>query len=155
LDADTEPLHPLDLLSFLSTVHSHSTEKALFLGAKERVAACLVAYRLPESIVNARRRGANKKAKKKGYTPSQAHLQLLAWHRLITNVPRTLWKTETVCKVYPLRWQIELLLKSWKRSLHVDAIKTQKEASPLCDLSGRMRLIVLNDALCPQVRATM
>ena len=66
LAADTERLQPLDLVAFLSTVESHSTEKAIFLGAKERVAARLVAYRLPEPIVNTRRRVANKKAKKKG-----------------------------------------------------------------------------------------
>jgi Transposase DDE domain len=99
LDADTEQLHPVDLVSCLSTVKSPSTEKASFLGAKERVAARLVAYRLPEPLVTARRRGANKKAQKKGYTPAQAHLKLLAWNLFVTNVPRTLWKTETVCKV--------------------------------------------------------
>ena len=155
LDADTEQFHPLDLVSFLSTVKSHRTEKAIFLGAKERVAARLVAYRLPAPIVNARRRGANKKAKKKGDTPSQAHLQLLAWNLFITNVPRTLWKTETVCKVYPLRWQIELICKSWKSYLHLASIKTTTEDPTLCYLYGRMRLIVLNYALCPQVRATV
>jgi hypothetical protein len=155
LDADTELVQPLDLVSLLSTVKSSSTEKAIFLGAKERVAARLVAYRLPEPIVNARRRGANKKAKKKGYTPSQAHLKLLAWNLFITNVPRTLWKTETVCKVYPLRWQIELIFKSWKSHLHVASIKTKKEDPTLCYLYGRMLLIVLTYALCPQVRATV
>jgi hypothetical protein len=118
LDADTERLQPLDLVAFLSTVESHSTEKAIFLGAKERVAARLVAYRLPEPIVNARRRVANKKAKKKGYTPSKAHRALLAWNLFITNVPHTIWKTATVGKVYPLRWQIELIFKSWKSYLH-------------------------------------
>jgi hypothetical protein len=108
-------------------VKRSSTETAIFLGANERVAARLVAYRLPEAIVNARRRGANKKATKKGYTPSQAHLKLFACNLLITHVPRTLWKTETVCKVYPLRWQLELILKSWKSHLHVASLKTKKE----------------------------
>jgi Transposase DDE domain len=155
LDAETELVQPLNLVSWLSTVKSSSTEKAICLGAKERVAARLVAYRLPEPIVNARRRGANKKAKKKGDTPSQAHLALLAWNLLITNVPRTLWKTETVCKVYPLRWPIELSFKAWKSYLHLASIKTQKEAPTFGYLYGRMLLMVLTYALCPQVRATV
>jgi len=117
-DADTGGLQPLELAAFLNTVESNRTEKAIFLGAKERVASRLVAYRLPEPIVNARRRIAKKNAKKKGYTPSQAHLALLAWNLFITNVPRTIWKTETVGKVSPLRWQVERICKSWKRSLH-------------------------------------
>jgi hypothetical protein len=101
-------LHPLDLASFLHTVAGHRTEHPIFLGAKEQVACRLVAYRVPEPIVNARRRIAKKKAKKKGYTPSQAHLALLAWNLFITNVPHTIWKTDTIRKVYPMRWQVEV-----------------------------------------------
>ena len=154
-DADTGGLQPLELAAFLNTVESNRTEKAIFLGAKERVASRLVAYRLPEPIVNARRRIAKKKAKKKGYTPSQAHLALLAWNLFITNVPRTIWKTETVGKVYPIRWQVELIFKSWKSYLHLASIKTKKAAPTLCYLYGRMLLILLNYALCPQLRHTL
>jgi len=53
-------------------------EQAIFIGATERVASRLIAVPMPEAIVNARRRIARKNAKKKGYTPSQAHLTLLA-----------------------------------------------------------------------------
>jgi hypothetical protein len=154
-DADTGGVQPLELAAFLNTVESNRTEKAIFLGAKERVASRLVAYRLPEPIVNARRRIAKKNAKKKGYTPSQAHLTLLAWNLFITNVPRTIWKTETVGKVYPIRWQVELIFKSWKSYLHLASIKTKKAAPTLCYLYGRMLLILLNYALCPQLRHTL
>jgi hypothetical protein len=154
-DADTGGLQPLELAAFLNTVESNRTEKAIFLGAKERVASRLVAYRLPEPIVNARRRIAKKNAKKKGYTPSQAHLALLAWNLFITNVPRTIWKTETVGKVYPIRWQVELIFKSWKSYLHLASIKTKKAVPTLCYLYGRMLLILLNYALCPQLRHTL
>jgi hypothetical protein len=148
-------LHPLDLASFLHTVAGHRTEHPVFLGAKEQVACRLVAYRVPEPIVKARRRIAKKKAKKKGYTPSQAHLALLAWNLLITNVPHTIWKTDTIRKVYPMRWQVELIFKSWKSYLHLASIKTKKEDSTLCYLYGRMLLVLLNYALCPQLRATL
>jgi hypothetical protein len=46
-------------------------ERALFLGATERGPARLVAVRMPESIVNARRRSAKKKAKKTGDRPAK------------------------------------------------------------------------------------
>ena len=52
----------------------------------------------------------------------------------ITNVPGTIWKTETVGKVYPIRWQVELIVKSWKSYLHVASIKTKKETPTLCYL---------------------
>ena len=110
---------------------------------------------MPEVIVNERRRIARKNAKKKGDTPSQAHLTLLAWNLFITNVPPTIWKTATIVHVYPLRWQIELIFKSWKSALHLASLTTKKEDSTLCYLYGRMLLILFNYALCPQIRATL
>ena len=114
LHTESGQVQPLALASWLTTVAGDSTEHAIFLGAKERVACRLVAYRLPECIVNERRRLAKKKAKKKGYRPSKAHLALLAWNLFITNVPHTIWQTPTIRKVYPIRWQVELIFKSWK-----------------------------------------
>jgi len=154
-DATPGRVQPLELASLLNTVLGDSIEHAIFLGAKEQGASRLVAYRVPESVVNERRRRAKKNAKKKGYTPSQAHLVLLAWNLFITNVPRTIWKTETVGRVYPIRWQVELIFKSWKSDLHVASIKTKKADTTLCYLYGRMLLIVLNYALCPQLRHTL
>jgi Transposase DDE domain len=143
---------PLELAPFLKTVERNCIEQALFLGTKEQVAARLVAYRLPESIVNERRRIAKKHAKKKGDTPSTAHLALLAWNLFITNVPCTIWQTETIGKVYPIRWQVEILCKSWKSYLHVASINTKKADTTFCYLYGRMLLLLFNYALCPQMR---
>ena len=59
---------------------------------------------------------------------------------------------EAVIQTYPLRWQIELIFKSWKSYRHLASIKTKKEDPTLCYLYGRMLLIRLNYALCPQLR---
>src|SRR4249920_1459837 len=150
-------VEPLQLEAFLLTVAPDLLllEKAIFIGATERVASRLIVVRMPEAVVNARRRIARKNAKKKGYTPSQAHLTLLSWNLFITNVPPTIWTTATVTKVYPIRWQIELIFKSWKSYLHLATLTTTKEDSTLCYLYGRMLRILLNYALCPQARATL
>jgi hypothetical protein len=145
----------MELVSFLKTVKGHTVEKDIVMGAKDQVGARLIACRVPEMSVHERRRKARKNAKKKGYTPSHAHLTLLAWNLFLTNVPCTIGKTATVIKVYPLRWQIALIFKSWKSSLHLASINTKKADSTLCYLSGRMLLIVLTYALCPQMRATV
>jgi hypothetical protein len=144
---------PLALANWLTTVAGPLCERPMFLGEQERVAARLLVARVPEAIVNERRRKARKNARKKGDTPSQAPLTLLAWHRFITHVPSTIWQTAPVLKVYPLRWQIALIFTSWKSYRHVTSLTTTKEDTPLWYLYGRMLLIVLNDALCPQIRA--
>jgi hypothetical protein len=109
--------HPVDLAPWLTPVEGQLLERSIFLGEKARVASRLMASRVPEAIVNERRRNAKKKAQKKGYTPSKAHLTLLAWNLFITNVPPSIWTTDPIGKVYPVRWQIELMFTSWKSYL--------------------------------------
>jgi hypothetical protein len=130
-------------------------EKAVFLGARERIAARLIAARMPEAVVNERRRQARKTAKKRGYTPSRAHLTLLAWNLFITNVPGRVWTPETVCKAYPLRWQVELIFKSWKSYLQLATLPTKTATPTLCYLYGRLLLILLTYALYPALRAAV
>lgn len=155
LEAVADRVAPVELAGRLAAVERAILEQPILIGTKEQVAARLIAARVPEDVVNARRRAARKNAKKKGYTPSHAHLTLLAWSLFITNVPETIWQTTTVLKVYPIRWQIELIFKSWKSYLHLASLKTTKEDSTLCYLYGRMLLILLNYALCPQIRAAL
>ena len=145
----------LDLPRVLRSVPGSSYERAVWLGATERLAARLIAYRLPPAVVNARRRAARQAAKKKGYTPSKAHLELLAWNLFVTNVPATIWATDTIGAVYPLRWQIELIFKAWKSHLHLAALPTTTETPTLCYLYGRMLLVVITFALSPAVRHTL
>jgi hypothetical protein len=148
-------LHELKLARVLQTEPRPLLEKAIFLGARERVAARLIAARVPEAVVNERRRKARQAARKRGYTPSHAHLTLLAWNLFITNVPGTVWTPATVCKAYPLRWQVELIFKSWKSYLHLATLPTKTKEPTLCYLYGRLLLILLNYALCPPLQARL
>jgi hypothetical protein len=146
---------PLDLPHCLARDSRAVLEKSVLLGARDRVAARLIAVRMPDAIVNERRRQARAVAKKRGYTPSQAHLTLLAWNLFITNVPATVWPLQTVAIAYSLRWQVELVFKSWKSHLHLATLTTTSKNSILCYLYGRMVLILLTSALCPTLRATV
>jgi hypothetical protein len=148
-------MQPLVLAQVLKTVEGNMLEQYIFLGTKELVPSRLIAVRMPEAIVNERRRIAKKNAKKKGYTPSTSHLLLLAWNLFISNVPSTLWHPETIVKGYPIRWQIELIFKSWKSYCHLATINAKKADTVLCYLYGRMLLIVINYALYPPVRCAL
>ena len=144
----------LDLASCLAHEAQPVIEKAVVLGAYERVPARLIAVRMPEAIVNERRRQAYAVAKKRGYTPSQAYLTLLAWNLFITNVPTTVWSSKTVAVAYTLRWQVELVFRAWKSGVHVATLTTTTKYSTLCYLYGRMLLILLTAALSSPLRVT-
>jgi len=145
----------VDVVRCLQTEHRPLLEKPVFLGAQERVAARLIAVRMPEAVVNKRRRQARRKARKRGDTPSQAHLRLLAWNLFITNVPSTVWTPQTVCTAYALRWQVELVFKSWKSHLHLATLTTKTVESTLCYLYGRMLLILLTYAFYPPLQTRL
>jgi hypothetical protein len=148
-------LQRTELLALLHGESRSLVEHLVYLGAGARLAVRLIAARIPEAVVNERRRQARATAKKRGYTPSQAHLTLLAWNLFITNVPSPVWTPMTVCKAYSLRWQVELVFKSWKSDLHLATLPTKTETPTLCYLSGRLLLIVLVYALCPALRTAL
>jgi DDE family transposase len=148
-------LRPVELAAWLRPEPQRLLERPLFLGAQEQVAVRLIAARVPDAVVNERRRKARKAARKRGHTPSQAHLTLLAWNLFLTNVPRTVWMPTTVCKAYGLRWQVELVFKSWKSDLHLATLSTKTQNPTLCYLYGRLLLIVLTYALCPALRTVL
>ena len=154
-EGDTPGIPPLDVVKILKETSFDIVEKAMFIGEKERVPSRLMAVRLPHEIVNERRRIARKKAKEKGYTPTESHLFLLAWNLFITNVPGEIWTPETVVRAYPIRWQIELIFKSWKSHCHLAVINAKKKESVLCYLYGRMLLVLLTYALYPQIRSAL
>jgi hypothetical protein len=101
-------MHHVELTQRLQGGEGNLIERDIFIGAKELVPSRLVAVRMPEPIVNARRRVAKKTAKKKDYIPSKTHLNLLAWNLFTSTVPSMIWKTTPMVKAYPIRWQIEL-----------------------------------------------
>ena len=147
--------HSLELAHCLAGEPCRVVEKAVVLGAYERIPARLIAVRMPDAIVNERRRRAHAAARKAGYTPSQAHLTLVAWNLFITNVPATVWSPQTVGIAYALRWQVELVFRAWKSGLHVATVTTTTKYSTLCYLYGRMLLILLMSALSSPLRTTV
>lgn len=88
-----------------------------------RVPMRIIAYLVPEDIAAERRRKAHATAKKQGRTLTKKSLALLDYSIFITNVTKEVWPAEVVGTIYRLRWQIELLFKSWKSNLKVDYLK--------------------------------
>jgi len=146
---------PLELARVLGKDSRPLLEQSMVLGARERVAARLIAVRLPDASVNERRRQARRVAQNRGSTPSRAPLTLLAWNLFLTTVPRTVWSAQTVGTAYSLRWQVALVFQSWKSPLPLATLTTTTKHRTLCYLYGRMLLILLTSARCPTLRATV
>ena len=109
----------------------------------ERVPCRLLAYRLPEPVVQERRRKALEEARKKGRILTQEYLNWLAFGFYITNVTREMLSAKVVRIVYGLRWQVELMFKNWKSLLSLHILKGTRSERIKCILYGRLITITM------------
>jgi hypothetical protein len=119
----------------------------VYLGA-HRLPCRLLAYHLPDAVVEQRRRQAYETARKKGRTPTHAYLHWLQYGWYITNVGATVWAAEVVATGYRIRWQMELLFKQWKSLLHLHVLKGTRPERIRCLLYGRLITITMLMRIC-------
>ena len=112
----------------------------------------LIAEKVPDDVANERRRKARQTAKKKGRTPTEKHMFLLGWSLYITNVEEERLKAESVRLLYSLRWQIELVFKSWKSYHGLTEVKGERPERIECFIYGRLIMMVIMAFLFGSVR---
>jgi len=114
------------------------TEIFLGISYKKQLKCRLVAVRLPEKVVNQRRRKANQKSKTQGKQLSAKEAELLAWNIVITNTTKEQLSAEAACDLYRARWQIELVFKALKSYLNLDKIGSSGKYQLECIIYGRL-----------------
>lgn len=121
----------------------------IYIGGRKdtRMKVRIVGVRLPEDVVSERRRKANKKAKASGKTLSNYELELLAWNLLITDVTENMLSAETICELYRIRWQVELIFKSWKSCFEIDEVGEAGKDYVECLIYGKLIIITLMTTL--------
>lgn len=118
----------------------------LYIGGQQknsRLKVRVVGVKLPENVVNERLRKANEKARRKGKTLSKKEKELLTWNLAISNVPEQMLSTESVCEIYRIRWQIELIFKSLKGNLGLDKFGNIGKEYFECITYGRLIIFIL------------
>ena len=115
----------------------------VFLGQQQRLPTRLIAYRLPSDVYRARQKAALKAAKRKNRRISLSYLKFLKYTFFITNVPASLWPMEAVGSLYRLRWQVELVFKSWKSLFRLNLLKGTRPERIHCLIYGRLIVILV------------
>ncbi len=132
----------IDLTSYVRNriADSGFMDMKVYLG-EERVGCRLITYRVPEELINERRRKARRSAQKKGRTLTQEYLEWLDYSFYITNVVAEIWSPEIVGTIYRIRWQIELIFKQWKQLFQIDVMQGTRSERIRCLLYGRLIMI--------------
>ena len=120
----------------------------VYLGKKEKLKSRMIMTPLPKSVASERIRKANVAGKRtKGYQVSKVYKIKASYNIFITNVPEEQLSAQEVNDAYKLRWQIELIFKTWKSNLNIQKVKSVKTERMECQLMAKLIWILLNSKL--------
>ncbi len=114
---------------------------------KERIPCRLIIERVADHEFKRRLKNAQAKAKSRGWGVSKEHKKKLHYNSYTTNVAADILPAREVRKTYYLRWQIELVFKTWKSFFDISEVKKVKKERLECQLLGRLLWILLNWSL--------
>jgi hypothetical protein len=132
-----------DVLALLAHQGRPRLDLPINLGVEQRLAARLLAVRVPEDVANQRRRRLRKAARDRGRTPSAATLAWCDWTLVVTNTPAALLSLHEALVLLRARWQVELLFKLWKSHGHIDESRSTKPWRVACEVFAKLLAMVI------------
>lgn len=123
-------------------------ELEVFLGKDEELKTRMIIIPMPKSVAKKRISKAKQGGKRSnGYQLSKEYKIKAHYNIFITNVPKEVLSVKEVFEAYTLRWQIELVFKTWKSNLHINKVKSMKKERMECQLIAKLIWILLNSKL--------
>ena len=135
----------VDLMETLKDCSQQAIEIDLYLKKGSKfIKVRLVGYHVPEAIANVRRRKARRTSQRKGCTTSKRSLFYCNWSLFITNADMEILPGEMLRTFYRLRWNVELIFKSWKSVLGMHRTNVRKNPHRLkCELYAKLILATI------------
>ena len=115
-DENGSPIRIKDLMKQKKPI-----DRWVFIGAKKQIWVRLVMLPLPAKQVAEKIRKA-KQDRDKRLNHSTGYYQWLGYSVYITSVKQEVWTAQGAAKAYRVRWQIEIIFKSWKTGFHMQEI---------------------------------
>jgi hypothetical protein len=125
----------------------------VYIGTGKKLKTRLILYKLTKDQLGKRSRKCEKNAKKKGIKKSDNTIQLLGISIYITNVKQEVLTSEQVHEFYSLRWQVEIIFKTWKSIFHIHGVKPVKIERFQCQLYGKLILLLMSSTVMFKMRA--
>lgn len=113
-------------------------ELDVVLSKKRKLGSRMIIMPVPEKVYIERVRKASKHAKSKGCQLTAEYKIKARYNIFITNAPADRLSANDIAQVYRLRWQIEIVFKSWKSGMSIHKTKKVKRERFECQLIARI-----------------
>jgi hypothetical protein len=111
---------------------------------KDLIPCRLVIERVSDSVYRKRLKKAENSAKSRGVGLSEIHKIRCRYNTFITNVDKDTIPAKKIRTTYYLRWQIELVFKTWKSFFEIHKVKKVKKERIECQLLAKLLWVILN-----------
>ncbi len=122
----------------------------IFLG-HQKLPSRLIAFKVPKWVLKQRLKKFKSSNKKE---PSEEYVEWAGFTAFITNIDGSICAAELIVELYTLRWQIELLFKSYKSTLKIDVIRGTHPNSVLCIVYAKLIGILIAEKIISFVTTT-
>ncbi|PFZ31294.1 IS4 family transposase [Bacillus wiedmannii] len=123
-----------------------------YIGQNQKLPARVIIHRLTDDQTQTRLKKQAIREKKKGIVMKDKSKRLMGMNVYITNTSLEEVPTNYVHSLYSLRWQIEILFKTWKSFFEIDECKNIKRERLECHLYGQLIGILLCSSTMFQMR---
>ena len=123
-----------------------------YIGQNQKLPAPVIIHRLTDDQTQTRLKNQAIREKKKGIIMKDKSKRLMGMNVYITNTSLEEVPTNYVHSLYSLRWQIEILFKTWKSFFEIDECKNIKREHLECHLYGQLIGILLCSSTMFQMR---
>ena len=131
----------LDLFACLKQQQSDTLSLSVQVGKRDRVAACLVAQRVSEAVLE-QRQAQFKELRRRQHPVSAAKIALAEWTIYLTSIPDlTFEQAHTLARS---RWQIELVFKLWKSHAHLTRSRSGDPFRQQCEFYAKLLAILIS-----------
>jgi hypothetical protein len=139
---------PIDLLDLVHNLVEDIVELEVYIASSEhKFKARLVIERLSEPAKNQRLRKLNKDCQRKQRALTKRAMILSGFNFFIANIEKEYLPKEQFRLLYSVRWQIELIFKSWKSNFGLTKITSTKPSIVKTFLYAKLIFIFLFDKI--------
>lgn len=135
----------VDLEHLMNTLKPGQTYeiKEAYIGKEQKLFTRVVIYRLTEKQLQERRTKQSYTESKKGITYSEKSKRLTGINIYVTNTSWEIVPMEQIHDFYSLRWQIEIIFKTWKSLFQIHHWQNIKQERLECHVYGKLIAIFL------------